>query len=215
MLAVGVDVSKARGLDLVFLDSGRRLLELPRRREDPETLSRMLETLRPGVVAIDSPSSWAVEGNSRLAERELMRRGIHIFFTPSLHDQWFPFYDWMRVGHKVFAAANAAGYQLYRNGLSVKGCTIEVFPHATAVALKRSLPPSGSRKRPWRVAILEANGVQTVNLHSQDEIDAALAALTGLLALKGEFAAVGDPVEGVIVVPGRSLPERFPRPSHM
>jgi hypothetical protein len=52
---------------------------------------------------------------------------------------------------------------------------------------------------------LEARRVDVATLRSQDEVDAALAALTGLLALEGEFVAVGDPDEGVIVLPCRTL----------
>jgi hypothetical protein len=45
-----------------------------------------------------------------------------------------------------------------------------------------------------------------------DLVDASLAALTGLLALRGEFTALGDPDEGTIVVPVRELPNRpYPR----
>ena len=39
-----------------------------------------------------------------------------------------------------------------------------------------------------------------------DQVDAALAALTGLLALGRRFSAPGDPREGQIVVPSASLP---------
>ncbi|BCZ24053.1 hypothetical protein MTY59_39080 [Mycobacterium senriense] len=43
-------------------------------------------------------------------------------------------------------------------------------------------------------------------LPSIDAVDAALAALTGLRALEGQFTAIGDPAEGVIVVPVAPLP---------
>jgi hypothetical protein len=54
--------------------------------------------------------------------------------------------------------------------------------------------------------VLVAGGVDAAGLRSMDQVDAALAALTGLLALDGRFSAPGDPTEGVIVVPARSLP---------
>jgi len=34
-----------------------------------------------------------------------------------------------------------------------------------------------------------------------DRVDAALAALTGVLALEGHWECVGDPAEGVILLP--------------
>ena len=55
----------------------------------------------------------------------------------------------------------------------------------------------------FRAAVLEAHGVETSRLRSADEIDAALAALTGVLALEGNFWTVGASTEGVIVVAGR------------
>jgi hypothetical protein len=41
-----------------------------------------------------------------------------------------------------------------------------------------------------------------------DQVDAALAALTGLYALERRFSAPGDPREGQIVLPSASLPAR-------
>ena len=73
---------------------------------------------------------------------------------------------------------------------------MEVFPHATAVVLAGSLPPKGVTKRAWRERVLHAQGVRTDELTSIDRIDAALAALTGLLALEGKRFAPGRPARG-------------------
>jgi hypothetical protein len=81
-----------------------------------------------------------------------------------------------------------------------------VFPHATAVVLAGSLAPKGERKHAWRAAVLRSRGVRTDELGSADRVDAALASLTGLLALEGKRFAPGDPTEGVIVVPAAALP---------
>ncbi len=70
------------------------------------------------------------------------------------------------------------------------------------------LPPKGATKRAWRERVLRAQGVRTDELTTVDRIDAALAALTGLLALEGKRFAPGDPKEGVIV-----LPVAAPRPA--
>ena len=83
---------------------------------------------------------------------------------------------------------------------------IEVFPHATATVLAGALAPKGVGKKPWREGVLRAQGVRTDELATLDRIDAALAALTGLLALDGKRFAPGDPTEGVIVLPATSLP---------
>jgi hypothetical protein len=54
--------------------------------------------------------------------------------------------------------------------------------------------------------VLRAQGVDAGGLRSADQVDAALAALTGALALERRFSAPGDPREGQIVVPAVSLP---------
>jgi hypothetical protein len=74
------------------------------------------------------------------------------------------------------------------------------------VVLAGGLAPKGTKKHAWRTAVLRTQGVRTDELTSPDRVDAALAALTGLLALDGKRFAPGDPTEGVIVVPSASLP---------
>ena len=54
--------------------------------------------------------------------------------------------------------------------------------------------------------MLAAEGVDTGGLRSADQVDAALAALTGIRALQGKSSAFGDPKEGVIVLPASRLP---------
>jgi hypothetical protein len=44
-------------------------------------------------------------------------------------------------------------------------------------------------------------GVDCSSLRSVDAVDAALAALTGLLALDGRCEALGDETDGAIVIP--------------
>ena len=42
---------------------------------------------------------------------------------------------------------------------------------------------------------------QTPDAHEADQVDAGLAALTGLMSLEGCFCYLGEPREGVIVLP--------------
>jgi predicted RNase H-like nuclease len=120
----------------------------------------------------------------------------------------------MRAGFLVFDQARRAGCTLFAGDATIRGSAIEVFPHGSSVALRGRLPPagtckSGARKRRWRAEVLEAHGVDTKRLRSTDAVDAALAALTGLLALEGKFWTVGDATEGVIVLPGKPPRGRF------
>jgi predicted nuclease with RNAse H fold len=201
--ALGIDVGVRKGLDLVLLEDGS-VVETERRIHVDE-LPGLVSELGPDVVAIDAPPAWASGGRSRLTERELRWFGIQCFNTPSddrLADH--PFYEWMTVGFAVFRVLETS-FPRYRGG-SVKGTAIEVFPHATAVVLAGCLPPKGVAPHAWRREVLRAHGIEPRALRSADQVDAALAALTGRYALERRFSAPGDPREGQIVLPAIALP---------
>ncbi len=205
MRALGIDVAVRRGLDLVLMGDDREILDT-HRGVRIEQVGELVGSSGADVVAIDAPASWALSGRSRLTERELRWFGLQCFNTPSdrrMADH--PFYEWMAVGFRVYEAV-AETHPRYRGTGSVKGTAIEVFPHATAVVLAGCLPPDGVTKRAWRRAVLRDQGVDVRALRSLDQVDAALAALTGVLALARRFSAPGDPREGQIVLPAASLP---------
>ncbi len=206
MRALGVDVGVRRGLDLVLMDAARTILDT-HRRVRPEDLAEVVDELGPDVVAIDAPPAWALSGRSRLTERELRWFGIQCFNTPS--DERMaehPFFEWMTVGFATFRAIEER-FPRYRGG-AVRGTALEVFPHASAVVLAGCLPPRDRSRHEWRRGVLRDKGVEAAALRSADQVDAALAALTGLYALERRFSAPGDPKEGLIVVPAATLPAR-------
>jgi predicted nuclease with RNAse H fold len=214
MRSLGVDVSVRRGLDVAVLDASLKLVAIrPRQRVDD--LPAVLREFAPDIVAIDSPPAWGLAGQSRRAERELRRLGLSSYATPS-DPVWRerPFYAWMKVGFSVFQRSAACGFALFRRG-DVHGTAIEVFPYATAVALTGALRPASQSKGTWRRDVLRREGVAIDGLSTIDAIDAVLAALTGLLALQGRFTTVGDPREGVIVLPVDALPARPYRSPHL
>jgi predicted nuclease with RNAse H fold len=213
VLALGIDVGGPRkGLDVVLLDETRRPTRIVSR-VPIERLGLLIGELGPDVVAIDAPPAWAPNGSSRLTERLLAQVNIHAFNTPRARDgRGHPFYSWMEVGFEVFRVAAARGFPRYRAG-APRGTAMEVFPHASAAVLAGCLPPKGARKKPWRERILDAHGVPVAELTTADRVDAALCALTGILALEGHRFAPGDPKEGVIVLPVASLPARPYRPA--
>jgi predicted nuclease with RNAse H fold len=210
-VSIGVDVAEARkGLDVVALD-GKRAVIAQQARAAVEDVVEHVRTIRPDVVCIDAPPAWASQGRSREAERQLRAIGITAFATPTDPGD-HGFYRWMRVGFSIYAAISDLCPR-YRSG-SVRGTAVEVFPEATAVLLAGRLRRRDESKRQFRCDVLEAHGVDTNSLRTVDAIDAALAALTGVLALEGSFASLGQPSEGVIVVPVASLPvEPLPRQS--
>ena len=202
--AVGIDVAEPRkGLDLVALDRDRNILTRRSRLAMSEAVSLTL-ALEPAIVCIDSPSGWSVSGPSRQAERELARIRIQSYRTgrdPGDH----PFYRWMRVGFELFERL-APTYPLYCGGDPAQTAA-EVFPHATACLLAGCLRAPGISKHEFRRQILHQRSVDATALATPDQIDAALAALTGLIALKGGHCTVGDPNEGVILLPVHDLPD--------
>jgi predicted nuclease with RNAse H fold len=204
--AVGIDVAEPRkGLDLVAVDRDRNVLTRHSRLSVSDAVSLTL-ALEPAIVCIDSPSGWSSSGPSRLAERELARIRIQSYRTgPDPGDH--PFYRWMRSGFQLFEGL-APAYPLYRGGDPTLRAA-EVFPHATACLLAGRLRERDTPKHAFRQQILRGAMIDTARLGTPDQIDAALAALTGLIALDGGHCAVGDPNEGVILLPVRRLPARL------
>lgn len=200
-LAAGIDVSERRGLDVVVLDDRRRLAAPARAAVTPGALDALLADFGDdlAIVAIDSPPGPGVRGRARPCEVALRRRGIQIFSTPA-EDEGYAhrFHNWVRVGAAAFAAAERAGFSRLAVPTSPRGHALEVFPHASDVLLRGELPPAGTTrrlaaKRAWRAETLRRAGVHDVAaLATIDAIDAALAALTGLLALEGRVELVGE-----------------------
>jgi predicted nuclease with RNAse H fold len=200
MLSLGVDVGGARrGHAAVLLDDSLQAMSLGARLAC-EALLELVSHHRPDVVAIDSPPRCGLAGGSRACERELLRAGIHSYPTPSdpRRVESHAFFAWMKEGFRLFDAL-APSYPLYLGG-EIRGKAQEVFPHATAYVLGGGPEPAG-RKHAHRRRLLAEAGIDTRSLRTVDEVDAALAAYTGWLALRGEYRAVGDPEEGVIVIP--------------
>jgi predicted nuclease with RNAse H fold len=203
--AAGVDVGVKKGCDLVVLD-GRDVVA-HHSHLVPADLPALLARYRPAVVAIDAPPAYAM-GAPRQAERELLRRGIGLFVTPdAAQGTGNPWYGWMRVGFACFAAV-AATYPRYRGG-AFEGHACEAFPHATAVVLRGCLRRAGVSKLEFRRAVLVDAGVDTSTLRGIDAVDAALCALTGVVALEGEACVLGDPGEGMILLPSRRVEDRY------
>lgn len=204
-VVLGIDVSASHGLDVVALGMDLRPTKIANLRVD--ALERFIGEHAPEVVAIDSPPCWARAGRSRAADRQLARLGVSAYAVPSDGLQT-RFHAWMRVGFEAFLAAERAGYPRYVGGPALHAA-LEVFPYVSAVAVAGYRPKlaSARERSDWRRAVLAQAGVDTTLLRTMDQVDAALAALTALRSLEGERVAVGDPDEGIIVLPVAELPE--------
>jgi predicted nuclease with RNAse H fold len=214
--ALGVDVGKGR-YDAVLLVDGQ-VADDPVAFADPDELGPLVSRWRPHAIAVDSPPAWAPGASARACEAELLRRGILLYRTPAADGAGSAFYDWMRSGIALFDAAAACGFPVAHDLADVRYRTLEVFPHAVAVALRGHLPEAGvsrdpRRKRAWREAVLRDEGVDVGRLRTRDAVDAALAALCADRALRGQASGVGVAGEGVIVLPVPAPLARYPRPA--
>jgi hypothetical protein len=137
----------------------------------------------PTIIAIDAPFSLPKKGILRKSEREMIRKGYHVF-PPRL-----PAMKTLTVrAIKLNKLIAEKGYK-----------TIEVHPTSTRKAL--SMP-----SKEWKKiqAILESIGLEgclKVRALKSHEIDAVTAALTAYLHMKNQTEAIGDEEEGYIVVP--------------
>ncbi|MEA5457000.1 DUF429 domain-containing protein [Sinomonas sp. JGH33] len=200
--------STAKGSTSSPLDASRHVLQGIRHLHDLDQLARIVGGLEPAVVCIDSPSQWAEAGMRRPAERELTRRGINLYTTPP-EDQAGPFHRWMRDGFRVYDAL-APSYPRYTGG-DVHGTAAEYYPHASAVALAGRIGDFTS-KVDIRRRLLAKHGVDEPTLLGPDQVDAALGALTGLIALDGRHSWVGEGPDAMLL-PVPELPEKFQRVS--
>lgn len=209
LIAVGIDVGELRGkgLDLVALDTGGRFLGHYAHLDLDQLRRLVIDELKPAVVCIDAPLRWApAPGRARACEVEARRLGLQLFVTPP-EERAVAFHAWMRDGMAAYQVL-ADTYRYYTGGPAVGGL-LEVFPHASTVALLGYIPPRAGRHAVRR-QVLEAHGLPTAPLRSCDAVDATLAALTGIFALRDQHSILGD-AEDTLVLPRRPLPPRFER----
>ncbi len=227
MRVFGVDVSLGRGLDVVLLED--MVVKETWNRMGPRALTELLWTHRPHAVAIDAPPKAGLgllrddaerarlpvpppAGKHlarRVAEYELSRRGIGSHQT---HYEEAKLFSWMTAGFEVFAAARGAGYAVYLGPGRARRMALEVFPYASYVALSGCLSPGRRWRAAWRRAVLAEAGVAGLpEIAGIDLLDAACAAFTGARFLDGEGSFVGDPREGVIVLPVHRLEDHYRR----
>ena len=180
---VGVDLAglPTRVTGLCYLDS-RLVCELARARGDEEIFSFIFERC-PEVIAIDAPLSFPRDGMFRVCEREVMRLGAR------------PLSPLLKSMKALTERAMRLRRVLEREGYKV----IEVFPTGARKFL--NLPSKKMGRRVLREA-LAAQGLKNIPEDvDQHLLDAVICALIGLYYLRGEYLEVGDPEEGVIILP--------------
>ncbi|HXG41720.1 MAG TPA: DUF429 domain-containing protein [Dehalococcoidia bacterium] len=201
---LGLDPSfPGRPSTYALLDRQPRLLELGPTADVPA----LVERVRPLVVAVDAPLSlpqgwgcldWPCTCGRCTAPPTARRRAelalapLGLFWTTK-RSILRPLVEW----------ALALRQELESRGWTV----VEVYPHATRVRLLGRPPAAkGTRLgRAWTQAGLArlVAGLPDPEeaLLGHDALDALLAAYTAFLWWRGQAEALGDPDEGVIVVP--------------
>lgn len=199
----GIDIGgKKKGCHLVILRGHEILYCL--NSGSPELLVRKCVEFDAIAVGIDAPCRWGVPGRGRCAEKQLARKRIFSFSTPTRDratTNSSGFYGWMLNGEKVYQALATTHPLLTDERYSNGRVSFETFPHAITCAMLGIDVASAKHKRQQRRQLLEDAGIATQSLKSIDAVDAALCALTATFLLQGKTYPYGDTQGGYIVVP--------------
>jgi hypothetical protein len=190
--------------------------------------ARRLDLLAPGMplrAALGMPDGRYER--SRVCDALLFRRRLPLYPVPAAGQALGAWEGWMQVGFELFAALDGLG--LYRpdaagrveapvgEGATRFGRLCETYPDAVFCALLGHRP--SAKRTPWglqeRIAALRARGVVDGDgglwHRTLDELDACAAAYTAFALAEGAGSWVGDPREGVIVLPVAELADSYER----
>ena len=162
----------------------------------------------------------------RVCDALLFRRRLPLYPVPSASQALAKWERWIGVGFELFAALAPLG--LYRpdaagavqgqvdHGALRFGRLCETYPDAVFCSMLGHRPPP--KRTPWglqqRIASLRMRGVVDADgglwHRTLDELDACAAAYTAYVLATGAGGSwVGDPREGVIVLPVEALLPRY------
>ena len=162
----------------------------------------------------------------RVCDALLFRRGLPLYPVPAAGQPTVAWDQWIRVGFELFAALAWLG--VYRpdatptysgtipsEGALRHGRLVETYPDAIFCSLLGHRP--SPKRTPWglqqRIAALKLRGIVDADgglwHRTLDELDACAAAYAAYALAHGDACWVGDPEEGVIVLPGLELRERY------
>ncbi len=202
MKVCGIDMASAKPSTFAFIDDKLVVNTLVDYNELSHELFINLMEGNVSVIAIDSPLGFpsgmccleescpcqASNGNGRLAERELSKLGISSYYTTKktiIKPMIYKAIQWTQV--------------LRNHGFKV----IEIYPYATKVRLFGKPVPSKTKKLASLKELVVELGFDTDSISqcNHDQIDAILAAYTGLLYVQRNTDEVGDVTESKIVIP--------------
>ncbi len=164
----------------------------------------------------------------RVCDALLFRRRLPLYPVPAANQALAAWERWIGVGFEMFAGLGALGtfrpaadavQGAVGEGSMRFGRVCETYPDAVFCALLGHRPPP--KRTPWglqqRIVALRMRGVVDADgglwHRTLDELDACAAAYAASVLATGGGSWVGDPREGVIVLPVPELLDRYdPRP---
>ncbi|HEX6390902.1 MAG TPA: DUF429 domain-containing protein, partial [Solirubrobacteraceae bacterium] len=188
---------------------------------------RRLDLLGPGSAlrqALDLPEGRYER--HRVCDALLFRRKLPLYGVPPTNQELRPWEAWMGLGFDLFAALQGLG--LFRprpmdgeleapvgEGALRYGRVAETYPDAIFCTLLGHRPPP--KRTPFglqqRIAALKTQGVIDEDgglwHRTLDELDACAAAYAAFTLANGTGSWVGDPREGVIVLPVAQPLDRY------
>ena len=236
MIFAGIDISERRGQTVALLDGDTRAVRVSTAQTVADAAA-LLVSAGASVVGVDSPLqpslmllrqeehrvrynvpdrqglTGPVYANYRVCDYELIRRGMPLYQVPATEAD-AP--GWMRAGFALGALLRGHGYRLPVHAEDHAATLIEVFPDAAFVTLLGARPVkksgrTGASGRAQRREVLSRAGLALPESASHDELDACAAAVTAHAWAAGRACALGDPTEGLIIlpVPRAALLERY------
>ena len=191
---VGIDLagSERRNTGFCIMDS-KMHCRMEILHTDDEIFSRTMEA-RPSVVSIDAPlflprgrKSLEVRGppHFRECDKELLR--MHIKFFP------------ISLGPMRMLTARGMRFRAAFEGQGLE--VIESFPGAIQDLLGMPRKQAGLELLAGALRRYGATFERSKDELIGDELDAVTSALVGLLYVKGKYRAIGDPREGLMILP--------------
>lgn len=164
----------------------------------------------------------------RVCDALLFRRGLPLYPVPSAGQAVTAWEKWIYVGFELFRALGGIGRYVPEDpagtfsgrvgdGALRHGRLFETYPDAIFCSLLGHRP--ANKRTPWglqeRIEALRAKEIVDADgglwHRTLDELDACAAAYTAYALAVGLGTWVGDPTEGVIVLPVSELKARYER----
>ncbi len=183
MNTVGIDLAGLPKNDTGFCNLEDKKTTAKTLKED-EKIIKEIEKFNPEIIGIDGPLSKPKKGKLRECDQELKRHGA---LPPMMS----------RGMKKLTERAIKISKELENKGYKVK----EVLPSATANILGMKRKKGEEKKLQKQMIELGLKGTVERRMLSIDELDSILASLTMKLHLDEKTREIGNPEEGIIVIP--------------